>query len=255
MKTVTKVSNNELASSKRKFAVFDIDGTLYRWQLYHELVQELAFAGVFAARAFHELSDRWNKWRGGLMSFDEYESYVVEVMMKNLPLVPISTFEAACDKVVEQSHHKTHHYPRQLLKDLKNQGYAIIAITGSQQELIQRFGKHYGFDIMVGAIYERNNGRFTGKITRPTIGQKPKILHQIVSEHNLSWDGSLAIGDSDGDASLLELVEQPIAYNPSAGLFERANAEGWPIVVERKNIAYKMEKQGDALVLAQTIIY
>lgn len=240
---------------QRKFAVFDIDGTLYRWQLYHELVQELAFAGVFASQAFHEINNRWNKWRGGEISFDEYEQYVVKIMVKNLPLIPINTFEAACDKVVEQSQHKTHHFPRQLLKDLKNQGYTIIAITGSQQELIERFGKHYGFDIVVGAIYERENGRFTGKIIRPTIGRKPEILRQIVAENNLGWVKSLAIGDSDGDASLLELVEQPIAFNPSAGLFERAKSEGWPVVIERKNIAYKLEKQSNAFVLAETIIY
>lgn len=239
----------------KKFAVFDIDGTLYRWQLYHELVQELAFAGVFASQAFHELNDRWNKWRGGEISFDNYEQFVVEVMVKNLPLIPVNTFEAACDKVVEQSQHKTHHYPRQLLKSLKSQDYTIIAITGSQQELIERFGKHYDFDIVVGAIYERKDGRFTGGITRPTIGKKPDILRQIVTENNLDWTNSLAIGDSDGDASLLELVERPIAFNPSSGLFERAKTEGWPVVVERKNIAYKMEKQGNVLVLAETIVY
>lgn len=239
----------------KKFAVFDIDGTLYRWQLYHELVQELAFAGVFASQAFHELNERWNKWRGGDISFDNYEQYVVEVMVKNLPLIPVKTFETACDKVVEQSQHKTHHYPRQLLKNLKNQGYTIIAITGSQQELIERFGKHYGFDVVVGVIYERKDGRFTGEITRPTIGKKPEILRQIVDENNLDWVDSIAIGDSDGDANLLELVERPIAFNPSSGLFYRAKTEGWPVVVERKNIAYRMEKQGNVLVLAETIVY
>lgn len=238
-----------------KFAVFDIDGTLYRWQLYHELVQELAFAGVFPKNAFHELNDRWNRWRGGDLSFDIYEQYVVTTMLKNLPLIPLATFEAACDKVVEQSYHKTHHYPRALLKELKADQYTIIAITGSQQELIERFGKHYDFDIVIGAVYERRDGRFTGIIERPTIGKKAQILQDLVKEHGLTWQDSVAIGDSDGDASLLELVERPIAFNPSAGLFERAKTDSWPIVLERKNIAYCLEKDVHGLVLAETIIY
>lgn len=239
----------------KKFAVFDIDGTLYRWQLYHELVQELASSGAFPQLTYHKLNDLWNKWRGGVVSFDKYEHYVVSIMSDNLPSISIETFEAACDKVVSGSSHKTHYFPQRLLEELKGQGYMIIAITGSQQELIDRFGAKYDFDVVAGAIYTRDNGRFTGEIDRPVIGRKPDILRELVEKHNLTWQDSLAIGDSDGDASLLEMVEKPIAFNPSAGLFERAKTEGWPIVIERKNIAYKLNKQGDELVLAETVVY
>lgn len=239
----------------KKFAVFDIDGTLYRWQLYHDLFQTLALEGAFDENAFEDLNEQWNKWRGGEISFDEYERFVVQTMTKNLPLVPIDAFEAACRDVVEHSGHKTYHYTRTLLSTLKQQGYTIIAITGSQQELIEQFGARYGFDIVVGALYERRDGRFTGVIQRPTMGKKAEILHQLVQEHDLTFSGSVAIGDSDGDAALLELVEQPIAFNPSEGLFERAKTEGWSIVIERKNIAYTLEKRGDELVLADTIVY
>lgn len=239
----------------RKFAVFDIDGTFYRWQLYHELVETLAISGVFPREASHELSDRWNAWRGGNMKFDEYEKFVVNLMTKNLPLVPIKTFESACDKVVADSSHKTHFYTRDLLEKLKKRGYAIIAITGSQQELIDRFGARYGFDIVVGSKYQRDGNYFTGETEVMTIGRKPEILRELVEKNGLTWTDSLAIGDSDGDASILELVEEPIAFNPSAGLFERAKKDGWPIIIERKNIAYKLEKKADELVLAETIVY
>lgn len=238
-----------------KFAVFDIDGTLYRWQLYHELVQTLAIDGVLPGNTYTELDIHWNKWRGGEISFDEYEQFVVRTMVSNLPNISVETFEATCDKVVEQSSHKTNFYPKTLLKSLKDQGYKIIAITGSQQELIERFGKKYGFDIVAGAVYERQDGKFTGNITRPTIGKKAEILKTLVAQNNLDWYDSLAIGDSDGDATILELVERPIAFNPSAGLFERAQRDGWPIVIERKNIAYRLEKSEHGLILAETIIY
>lgn len=242
-------------SSKHKFAVFDIDGTLYRWQLYHDLFQTLALDGVFDEHAFEDLNEQWNRWRGGEISFDEYELFVVQTMTKNLPLITTDVFDAACDDVVKHSAHKTYHYTKTLLRDLKQQGYIIIAITGSQQELVERFGVKYGFDVVVGALYERKDGHFTGTIQRPTMGKKAEILHKLVEEHGLTFRESLSIGDSDGDAALLELVEQPIAFNPSEGLFERAKKEGWPIVIERKNIAYRLEKHGTELVLADTIVY
>lgn len=238
-----------------KFAVFDIDGTLYRWQLYHELVQALALADFFPHQAPLVLNDYFNRWRGGEISFLDYEAFVVETMTKNLPLVPIAAFETACDNVVKESAHKTHFYPKTLLKDLKARGYTIIAITGSQQELIDRFAARYGIDIAVGAKYERKDGRFTGETEVMTVGRKPEILRDIVKEKQLSWTDSVAIGDSAGDASILELVERPIAFNPDAKLFERAKNDAWPVVIERKNIAYKLEKRGHELVLADTIIY
>lgn len=241
--------------SKRKVAVFDIDGTLYRWQLFHELVEELTMVNVFPKNTFRNVDSAWNEWRGGHVSFHSYESLVVETLLKYLPLIPVPVFQAACDKVVEQSGHKLHAFPRQLMRDLKKQGYVIVAISGSQQELLDRFGKMHGLDLMVGALYERKDGHFTGKELRRTVGHKAEILQQLVIEHDFTLEESVGIGDSDGDIDLLAAVERPIAFNPSEGLFQAAKDNQWPIVIERKNIAYKMEHTDDALVLAETIIY
>ena len=239
----------------KKFAVFDIDGTLYRWQLYHELVEYLALDAKLSKDAAVTLEDNWNNWRAGDMSFDQYERVVVQTMTENLPKIAIDDFEMACDAIVKNSAHKTYYYTRSLLYTLKAQDYCIIAITGSHQELIDRFGQVYGFDIVVGAKYERRGNHFTGKTEVMTIGRKLEILKQLVDEHKLSWTDSYAVGDSDGDASLLEVVDHPIAFNPSEGLFERAKSEGWPIVVERKNIAYVFKKSKEHLLLKETVIY
>ena len=60
----------------KKVAVFDVDGTLYRWQLFHELVEELTLADVFPDNTFREIDTAWNDWRGGNMHFHGYESLV-----------------------------------------------------------------------------------------------------------------------------------------------------------------------------------
>ena len=239
----------------KKIAVFDIDGTLYRWQLFHELVEELTRAEVFPDNTFREVDTAWNDWRGGSLHFHSYESLVVETLMKYLPLIPVKTFEAACDKVIAQSSHKLHAYPKQLLKNLRADGYTIVAISGSQQELLNRFAAKHDIDIAIGAVYERKDGHFTGETSRMTIGHKATILQDLVSEHDFTLDDSVAIGDSDGDIELLSSVEEPIAFNPSEGLFEHAKTAGWSIVIERKNIAYRLERKDDALILAETIIY
>lgn len=239
----------------RPYAVFDIDGTLYRWQLFHELVQELTFVNVFPDDVFHTVNDQWNLWRGGNINFDDYEQSIVDTLEKYLPEIPVPIYLETCEKVIAQSKHKTYHYTRNLIQQLKKENYVIMAISGSQQELFDTFGARYGFDIVIGALYEREGDRFTGKMLRRTVGNKAQILASLIKEHDLSSKGSLAIGDGDGDATILELVERPIAFNPAEGLFERAKREGWSIVIERKNIAYRLQKDHNALVLAETIVY
>jgi phosphoserine phosphatase len=71
---------------------------------------------------------------------------------------------------------------------------------------------------------------------------KDKALKQMVEKHHLSWPDSVAIGDSATDIKMLELVENPIAFNPESRLFKVAKSRGWPIVVERKNVIYELEK-------------
>ena len=51
---------------------------------------------------------------------------------------------------------------------------------------------------------------------------------------------------------MLELVDQPVAFNPSEELLEVALERRWKVVIERKNIAYTLLKQGGQTILAQT---
>jgi phosphoserine phosphatase len=73
-----------------------------------------------------------------------------------------------------------------------------------------------------------------------------------VEKYGATFAGSIAIGDSESDIAMLELVERPIAFNPSKGLFKEAQKQGWPVVLERKNMIYELENRGNEYVLAET---
>jgi phosphoserine phosphatase len=56
----------------------------------------------------------------------------------------------------------------------------------------------------------------------------------------LTREGSIAVGDTDGDIPLLESVERAICFNPNQTLYTQAKRRGWEIVVERKDVIYKL---------------
>jgi HAD superfamily phosphoserine phosphatase-like hydrolase len=242
--------------TKQKFAVFDIDGTVFRWQLYYEVELKLAAAGAFPKQAATKLEKAYFDWQARNASFSDFEKIALSLWNEYLPKLPAREFDSMVTTVLDESSHKIYNYTLGLIHDLKAKGYFLLAISGSYQEIAEPFAKKYGFDACIGWLYERKGEFFTGRTLRKTVGNKQELLRDFVAKNNLSWDESVAVGDGKGDIPLLASVEQPIAFNPAHELFEAALQKGWPIVIERKNIAYTLERSHDgSYVLAKTDIY
>ncbi len=235
----------------RKFAAFDIDGTLIRWQLYHAIADKLVSLGFIAPVKFQAIKDARMVWkrRENTESFKQYEMKLVEIYGEILAEVSEEQFEKAAQAAFDEYKDQVYTYTRSLLKELKTSGYVLLAISGSQSQVISKMAEYYGFDDFVAKQDKYENGRFVGQGTTP-IFNKDKVLKDLVSRHELSFEQSIAVGDSASDIKMLELVEQPVAFNPEKELFDHAKAEGWKIVIERKNMVYELNKAGKGYELA-----
>lgn len=234
----------------KKFAVFDIDGTLIRWQLYHAIVTELAKQGHLADKAYELIRGSRAQWkkRSHSESFKEYEGTLVSVYHTALTNLKTEDFMKAVDSVFDEYKDQVYTYTRDFVRSLKQQGYLLFTISGSQAEIIEKLADYYGFDEAIGNTYEQKNGFFTGE-HRHIVESKAELLDQLVQKQGLSYKGSIGVGDSEGDIQLLSKVEKAIAFNPSKQLFEAAQTNGWDIVVERKNMIYELKKTGLGFIL------
>lgn len=237
----------------KRFAAFDIDGTLIRWQLYHAVVDKLAQEGLLGDKAKQHLHDARMIWkrREHPGAFKSYEKELIHVYESALPNLSAEQFDKAVNNVAEEYKAQVYTYTRTLAKRLKDEGYTLIAISGSHTELVQHVAKQFGFDIWVGSEYERMGNRFTGKRIIAS-HNKEQTLQQLIQQHGLSRAGSYAVGDSRTDAPMLAMVDHPIAFNPDQELFDLAQQHKWPIVIERKNVVYKLEPRDGSYVLAET---
>lgn len=234
----------------KKFAVFDIDGTVIRWQLFHGVFGKIGKNGHYQQGEYEKIRAARIRWknRHHEESFKEYEKLLVQAGLASLPRIPTNTFERIVDEVFDEYKDQVYRYTRDKIKDLKQQGYTLLAISGSPAEIVGRFAAYYGFDDFIGVTYLRANGTFTGE-SLATIGKKADLLRELVAKHGLDFTNSIGFGDSEGDIGMLELVEQPVAFNPDKKLFEHARRTGWDIVVERKNVAYQLHNQDGSYVL------
>ena len=227
---------------KRKFAAFDIDGTLFRSGLYREVSYELMKMGALPHDILEETTVANREWRHRTHgnAFEEFDMLIVDRVDHALPHLRIDDYEKAAQMVIDKRADNVYVYTRDLLEQLKHEGYFLIAISGSQIELVEPFATKYGFDAWVGQQWERGDEYFTGNVIKTHTG-KDIILRDIMRHYNLTLTDSIAVGDSNGDVSMLGFVEHPIAFNPTAELYEKAVAAGWPIVIERKNMMYRLE--------------
>jgi HAD superfamily hydrolase (TIGR01490 family) len=238
----------------KRFAVFDIDGTLFRWQLFSEIIFELIEGGHIpkeARAAIDKKMDAWRK-RTHRHSFHEFEMATVDAFVAHINTVKPRDVEAAADTVLSRSGEHVYTYTRDLITKLQKEGYTLIAISGSQDEIVQRFAKLWKFDIALGQARTIKNDSYIGDVPlhELVVMRKGELLQEIVTRYGLTWKESYAVGDSKSDAAMLSLVENPIAFNPNDELFEIAKREGWKVVVERKNMSYELERRDGTYILA-----
>lgn len=224
-------------------AFFDIDGTVFRSSLLVELVKQLINEGVFPLESADSFASELQAWRSREASYDNYIDAVVKAFLKHIKGVHYGEFADIGRHVVAVQSKYVYRYTRDLIEELKKEGYYLVAISQSPKTVLDDFCGQYGFDKVYGRIYEIGpQDCFTGEIIdEHLIKNKANIVKRVFDRNaDLTPENSLAVGDTDGDITLLEQVKKPICFNPDKDLYTYAKRTGWKVVVERKDVIYHL---------------
>lgn len=226
----------------RPVAVFDIDGTVYRSSLLIDLVDELVLRGVFPKEAKQSYQKAEEGWKNRASSYDAYMVKVIHAFKKYAKGIPYAEVADIAGEIIESKKGRVYRYTRDLLTELKSQGYFLLAVSRSPKFIVDGFAYELGFDKSYGIFYETGaTNRFTGEIVdEHLIMNKGLVLQRAVKREKLSFKDSLGVGDTESDIAMLELVDTPIAFNPNKKLFRHATQHKWKVVVERKDVVYEL---------------
>lgn len=228
----------------RRVAFFDIDGTIFRSSLLIELVEQLISQGLFPAVARERYYDEMLAWRDREGPYDAYIKAVIVTFLEYIKGVHYGELADIGRQVVAIQSKRVYRHTRDLVTKLKHEGYFLVAISQSPKTILDDFCEQYGFDKVYGRFYEIGpQDRFTGAIQDEHLIQNKANIVKRVFDRNpeLTREGSIAVGDTDGDIPLLEAVENPICFNPNKALYLHAKRAGWDIVVERKDMIYHIQ--------------
>src|SRR3989344_286713 len=225
---------------RRKLAIFDVDGTIFRWSLFIEIVEGLIEKGYFPQKAFQEINARYLQWMDRKIHYNIYLEQVIQTYYKYLKGCKYSDVEKVARHVILEKGNRVYRYT----STLKKKGYFLLIISGSPEFIVQEFARLFGFDQWYGSIYEVKNGIFTGApINRDSVFKKGKVLDKFLKSASFQVDlkNSIAVGDTASDAPLLERVGKPIAFDPDRDLLVYANKKKWKIILERKDVIYEVK--------------
>jgi len=224
---------------KKPIAVFDIDGTIFRSSLLIELNAKLVHEGVFPDAARTRVMKVREAWLNRKGTYQEYIDTIVDLYSQDIAGKKVQIVRNISKTVIEEQKHRVYVYTRELIQKLRKT-HILIIISFSPLEAVEAFNTHYKFDLISGVPYARKGSTYTGGVDEGFKIDKKKILLEMVAKHGLDFKRSVGVGDTDSDISFLSLVERPIAFNPNKTLCKHAQKKGWEIVVERKDVIYKL---------------
>ena len=226
----------------QKVAFFDIDGTVFRSNLLVELIDECIERGILPAKIREQYVKEHALWSAREGTHEVYIDMVVTAYLEHIQGVYYGDIADAAREVVRNHGKKVYRYSRDLINDLKGKDYYLVAVSRSPKTIVDEFCTTLGFDKAYGSIYEIGpRDLFTGNVTeRALLEDKSRIVERVFATGNFSREGSIGVGDTEGDIPLLESVEIPICFNPNMKLYTYAKAKKWPVVVERKDVVYTL---------------
>tara|TARA_B100000745_G_scaffold299997_1_gene252343 strand:- start:934 stop:1617 length:684 start_codon:yes stop_codon:yes gene_type:complete len=226
----------------QRIAFFDIDGTVFRSSLFIELIEKLIADGDFPTEAVQEYEAVYKRWLDREGSYEAYIEAMIATFLHHIKGVHYGTVADAGREMIEIHRKRVYRYTRDLIRKLKGEEYYVVAISQSPKTILDEFCKSYGFDKVYGRMYEIGpTDRFTGVvIDEEIIKDKANIVARVLEKEWVTKEGSIAVGDTEGDISMFDSVATPICFNPNKLLYDHALKMGWKVVIERKDVIYEL---------------
>src|SRR3989344_1838032 len=227
---------------KRRVAVFDVDGTIFRSSLLIQLVNRLIENGAFPKETRKVYERDYEKWLNREGDYQEYIHAVVEAFNMHLKGVHYGALADAAEEVVEEQWKRVYRYTRGLIKDLKERDYYLLAVSHSPKTVLDKFCPRMGFNKAYGMVYEIGPQEcFTGVVLEEhLILNKAAIVKRAAEKESLTLAHSIGVGDTETDIPFLEMVARPICFNPNMKLYRYARRMKWEVIVERKDVVYEI---------------
>lgn len=233
---------------KKQAAFFDIDGTISREGMISEMFKKMIkYELIDNSKWYNEVEPAFTKWDRRMGDYDTYLQKMVDIYTETVKSTSSFHIAYIAHKVIEQKGERVYTYSRDRIRWHKDHGHVVIAISGSPIELVREMSNKYGMDDYRGTVYQiGSDGFYNGEITPmwDSVSKRAAIL-EMAEKYDIDLAESYAYGDTNGDLSMMRLVGNPFAINPTRELLthilqDEQLKKRVTVIVERKDVTYRL---------------
>jgi HAD superfamily hydrolase (TIGR01490 family) len=216
----------------RPAAFFDIDRTLISQSATLALAPAFRRAGLISKRQLLR-SMLWHMaYRSRGATLDDLERAAHRGMAAMKGWRPDQVSEIVEAELAATLLPLAYHDALDTIRRHRDEGHALIAVSGSLSEIVEPLAVALGLDGGIGSRAEVGvDGRFTGRPAMICFGRtKLRSIELAADRLDLDLRASAAYADSYTDLAMLERVGQPHAVNPDQELSAVAAERGWPVL-------------------------
>ena len=215
-----------------KLAVFDFDGTLNRVHISMAFSDWLFEKGLYKKEAYQKQTININQYKEGNLSYADlcYKwAYIWSSGLEDQQVDKIG-FEA----LAFYKNYRKNIFPvsYELVKFLKRKNYYMACLSIAAYEVLSLAANDLQMNEFYATRIGSKNGLYTGKVLTDyhKVEGKELELRKIMCRKDINYQHSIGFGDEDTDISFLDLIDMPVAVNPSKKLLKYAREKNWPII-------------------------
>ncbi len=222
---------SERAAGGRRAAFFDVDGTIVHTTIVHYYayfrlqnrspLSAAAWKAAFLCRCIgYLLLDKIDRSKFNVYFYRNY---------RGMPADQVRARAGDCFTGVMRP--RLYADAAERVRRHAADGVTVVLVTGSIDFLIAPLAQRLGVEHVIAPGLVERDGRFTGDLDGPPIGngEKAARVRAFAAAHDIDLAASFAYGDSIADLPMLECVGRPVAVNPDRLLRAVAMQRGWPV--------------------------
>ncbi len=217
-------------SANRAAAFFDVDGTLVRTTIVHyymyfrrkrmsRIAGILWHAAFLLKCAYYLLLDKVDRSRLNVIFYRSYAGLWAREIKSDVQDCYREVIEPRCfgQAVACIDAHRA-------------AGLQVVLVTGSIDFIVEPLARRLRVTDVVAPSLVESDGRFTGELNGPPIGdeEKARRIRGFAKARDIDLSLSHAYGDSIADLPMLEQVGHPRVVNPDRALAAVPERKGWP---------------------------
>ncbi|MBI5064789.1 HAD family phosphatase [Candidatus Woesearchaeota archaeon] len=223
-----------------KIVFSDFYGTLSKGRISSEFLDFL-----YERKLYHEdfypvqksLVKRYNE---GNISYNDYMLIWGELWAGGLKGRNSEDITSAAKEFYPSFKDSIYPFAFEVMQIFKEKNHELVLVSAGAHEVVSLAAKDLGMDGLLATKCEIKKGKYTGDIITKLHLPKGKedAITDYVHKNKLSLSNSLAMGDSEHDKCMLEVVPHQIVINPTDSFAIYAKRRFWKVLTQDNVVEY-----------------